>query len=107
MATNILHDSILMRSDLIVFSARWRAGAEKGASGGSFGRTKNFFCRIFCGTFGIVSLLEVNGLRQFDGDFGIKLTSLQPPRNIPTFRKANRRTRLKTKGCKKFFSADK
>ena len=34
----------------------------------------------WCGktrTSGIVSLLEVNGLRQFDGDLGIKLTSLR------------------------------
>ena len=44
-----------------------RAGAEERLFTGA--------ARIFCGIFGIVSLLEVNGLRQFDGDFSIKLTS--------------------------------
>ena len=42
MATNILHDSILMRSDLIVFSVGGRAGVGKGASGGEIGVNENF-----------------------------------------------------------------
>ena len=43
------------------------------------GRKRDFLRGLpafFCGSFGIVSLLEVNGLRQLDGDFSIKLTSL-------------------------------
>ena len=43
MATNILHDSILMRSDLIVFSVGGRAGVRKGASGGEIGVNEKFF----------------------------------------------------------------
>ena len=47
-------------------------GAERGR--GAEERLFTRATRIFYGTFGIVSLLEVNGLRQSDGDFGIKLT---------------------------------
>ena len=58
MATNILHDSILMRSDLIVFSVGGRAGVRKGASGGEIGVNEKFFAAFSAGLLALLACLR-------------------------------------------------